>query len=160
VNDRRAPEVNHERPLPDLVCASCRAHHPVAGLAWRCDCGGVLDVDDFPMGLDLAALPSRPATMWRYADVLPIDPDPWVTLGEGMTPLVRSSTLPNVRLKLDFLMPTLSFKDRGAVLLATLAKRLGVTSAMVDSSGNAGTAAAAYFARAGIPCTVLVPGHG
>jgi len=109
------------------------------------------------MGLDLAALPSRPATMWRYADVLPIDPDPWVTLGEGVTPLVRSSTLPNVRLKLDFLMPTLSFKDRGAVVLATLAKRLGVASAMVDSSGNAGTAAAAYFARAGIPCTVLVP---
>ncbi|MDQ1538489.1 MAG: threonine synthase, partial [Actinomycetota bacterium] len=78
--------------------------------------------------------------MWRYVDVLPIDPDPWVTLGEGVTPLVRSSTLHNVRLKLDFLMPTLSFKDRGAVVLATLAKRLGVSSAMVDSSGNAGTA--------------------
>ena len=62
-----------------------------------------------------------------------------------------------MRLKLDFLMPTLSFKDRGAVVLATLASALGVRSALTDSSGNAGTAAAAYLARAGIPCRVFVP---
>ena len=74
-----------------------------------------------------------------------------------LRPLVPVPGLPNVRLKLDFLMPTLSFKDRGAVLLATLARRLGVERAVVDSSGNAGTAAAAYLARAGVPCEVFVP---
>jgi threonine synthase len=60
-------------------------------------------------------------------------------------------------LKIEFHSPTLSFKDRGAVLLAVLAARIGVRRAMVDSSGNAGTAVAAYFGRAGIGCEVLVP---
>ncbi|MFJ2554611.1 MULTISPECIES: threonine synthase [unclassified Streptomyces] len=142
--------------LPDLVCARCGALHPVAGPAWRCPCGGILDVAPFPVALDPVALTGRPATMWRYAEALPLRVDPRVSLGEGMSPLVES-VLPGVRWKLDFLMPTLSFKDRGAVVLATLAKRLGVRAALVDSSGNAGTAAAAYFARAGIPCRVLVP---
>ncbi|KAA0108456.1 pyridoxal-phosphate dependent enzyme [Mycolicibacterium sp. P1-5] len=78
-------------------------------------------------------------------------------MGEGNTPLVPSRTLPNVRFKLEFLSPTLSFKDRGAVVLAALAAELRVGRAVVDSSGNAGTAVAAYFARAGIDCEVLVP---
>lgn len=59
--------------------------------------------------------------------------------------------------KLDFLMPTLSFKDRGAVMLAELARRLSPERVVADSSGNAGTAVAAYCARAGLPCTVYVP---
>ena len=71
--------------------------------------------------------------------------------------MVRSRSLPRVHLKLEFLSPTLSFKDRGAVVLASLAARLGVRQAVVDSSGNAATAAAAYFARAGIDCRVFVP---
>ncbi len=95
--------------------------------------------------------------MWRYESVLPVPFDADISLGEGGSPIVASRALPHVRLKLDFLMPTLSFKDRGAVVLATLAKRLGVRSALVDSSGNAGTAAAAYFARAGIDVQVFVP---
>lgn len=54
-------------------------------------------------------------------------------------------------------MPTLSFKDRGAVLLAELALRLSPHQVVADSSGNAGTAIAAYCARARLPCTVYVP---
>ena len=54
-------------------------------------------------------------------------------------------------------MPTLSFKDRGAVMLAELARRLAPERVVADSSGNAGTALAAYCARAGLPCTVYVP---
>ncbi len=95
--------------------------------------------------------------MWRYTGTMPVPQDPTISLGEGMSPIVVAAGHPNVRLKLDFLMPTLSFKDRGAVVLATLAKRLGIDAAMVDSSGNAGTAVAAYFARANIACTVYVP---
>ncbi|GAA3559201.1 pyridoxal-phosphate dependent enzyme [Mycolicibacterium helvum] len=83
--------------------------------------------------------------------------DSSITLGEGNTPVVPSLTLAGARFKLEFFSPTLSFKDRGAAVLASLAAHLGVGKAVVDSSGNAGTAAAAYFARAGIDCEVLVP---
>ena len=74
-----------------------------------------------------------------------------------MTPLVTAPGRPDVRLKVDCLMPTGSFKDRGAVLLAALASGLDVGRMVADSSGNAGTAIAAYAARAGIPCEVYVP---
>lgn len=143
--------------LPDLLCSECAATYPVESLAWRCVCGGLLDLAELSIELDAAALPGRTLSLWRYAEALPIAVNPAVTLGEGFSPLVPCRALAAVQLKLDFLLPTLSFKDRGAVVLATLAKRLGVHSAMVDSSGNAGTAMAAYFGRAGIDCTVYVP---
>jgi len=60
-------------------------------------------------------------------------------------------------LKVDYLMPTGSFKDRGAVMLAALARQLSARTMIADSSGNAGTAIAAYAARAGIGCDVYVP---
>ncbi|TFD65732.1 threonine synthase [Cryobacterium ruanii] len=143
--------------LPDLVCSECATPYPVESLAWRCACGGVLDVAEFDFQVDAAALRRRVPSLWRYAEALPIEVDPAITLGEGLSPLIPSRSFAHVQLKLDFLLPTLSFKDRGAVVLATLATRLGVRSAMVDSSGNAGTAMAAYFGRAGIGCTVYVP---
>jgi threonine synthase len=121
--------------FPPLVCRSCGREFDVAELVWRCPCGGLFDVSG----------------TWE-----PLI-DPSITLGEGNTPLVPSQTLPSVRFKLEFLSPTLSFKDRGAAVLASLAAHLRVGKAVVDSSGNAGTAAAAYFARAGIDCEVLVP---
>jgi threonine synthase len=95
--------------------------------------------------------------MWRYAAVLPVPFDAELTMGEGLTPLVAAPGTSALRLKLDFLMPTLSFKDRGAVVLAGLAKLLGAAPLVVDSSGNAGTAMAAYAARAGLSCEVFVP---
>jgi threonine synthase len=120
--------------LPPLVCRSCGREFDVAELVWRCPCGGLFDVGE----------------QWQ-----PVV-DPSITLGEGDTPLIGSQTLP-VRFKLEFFSPTMSFKDRGAAVLASLAAQLQVGKAVVDSSGNAGTAAAAYFARAGIDCQVLVP---
>ncbi|WP_233209202.1 pyridoxal-phosphate dependent enzyme [Mycobacterium sp. ENV421] len=129
--------------LPPLQCRSCGREFEVAELVWRCPCGGVLDVTE----------------RWRPdgESVLPVPVGASITLGEGNTPMIPSKTLPAVRFKLEFLSPTLSFKDRGAVVLAALADRLGIGESVVDSSGNAGTAAAAYFARAGIDCQVLVP---
>ncbi|KDF02216.1 pyridoxal-5'-phosphate-dependent protein subunit beta [Mycolicibacterium aromaticivorans JS19b1 = JCM 16368] len=129
--------------LPPLQCRSCAREFDVAELVWRCPCGGVLDVIE----------------TWRPDgdSVLPVPVGASTTLGEGNTPMIPSKTSPGIRFKLEFLNPTLSFKDRGAVVLAALAERLGVGEVVVDSSGNAGTAAAAYFARAGINCQVLVP---
>ncbi len=141
-------------PFPDLICLSCGSTYAVDSLAWHCGCGGVFDIA--AGGTPLSA-PADRNSLWRYESVLPVPFDERLSLGEGMTPIVRSRTRPDVRFKLDFLMPTSSFKDRGAVVLATLAARLGVRSALTDSSGNAGTSAAAYLGRAGIACRVYVP---
>ena len=142
-----------------LRCAACGDQYPLQDLAWRCAaCGGVLDLAGFtpiiPPASDLAG---RPATLWRYAGALPVAEPADISLGEGMTPLVTAPDLPGVLLKIDYLMPTGSFKDRGAVVLTALARQLAVRRMIADSSGNAGTAIAAYAARARIPCEVYVP---
>ncbi|UOR14030.1 threonine synthase [Halobacillus amylolyticus] len=99
--------------------------------------------------------------MWRYQEALPFEdqePPSAITLGEGMTPLVSlDGRNPNILMKMDYLMPTGSFKDRGAAVLIAKAKELGVTSVIADSSGNAGTSIAAYCARANIDCHIYVP---
>jgi threonine synthase len=142
-----------------LRCATCGREHPLSDLPWRCAaCHGVLDLAGFTPAMPaLTELATRRPTLWRYAEALPIPEPHDITMGEGMTPLVTAPGQPGVVLKADYLMPTGSFKDRGAVLLAALAARLGVTRLLADSSGNAGTAIAAYAARAGIACDVYVP---
>lgn len=142
-----------------LHCPACDNHYALQDLAWRCtDCHGVLELSGFspafPSPSDLAW---RAPTLWRYAEALPIAEPADITLGEGMTPLVTAPGRSDVRLKVDYLMPTGSFKDRGAVLLAALGRSLAVGRMIADSSGNAGTAIAAYAARAGIACEVYVP---
>ena len=77
-------------------------------------------------------------------------------MGEGMTPVIRFDD--DVLLKMDYLMPTLSFKDRGAAVLVAHCKSIGVENVVQDSSGNAGNSVAAYCARAGIACEIFVPG--
>jgi threonine synthase len=147
--------------LPTLAlrCATCGRTHALSDLPWRCaGCHGILDLAGFtPAMPTLTDLATRRPTLWRYAEALPIPEPHDITMGEGLTPLVTAPAQPGVALKADYLMPTGSFKDRGAVLLAALAARLGVIRLVADSSGNAGTAVAAYAARAGIACDVYVP---
>ncbi len=99
----------------------------------------------------------RSGGLWRYADRLPVSEVPGLSMGEGWTPLIPAGDGDGVHLKLEFLMPTGSFKDRGAVVLVAGAVHGGARHLIADSSGNAGSAIAAYAARAGIPCTVFVP---
>ncbi|MCX5399455.1 threonine synthase [Streptomyces sp. NBC_00102] len=143
-------------PLPPYRCPLDGTRAEAAGTGWCCPrCGGPWDLDFTPSGpLDRDALARRVNSLWRYREALPLA-DPAVSLGEGRTPLVELTG--TVSAKLDHLMPTLSFKDRGAVMLAELARRLGPARVVADSSGNAGTSVAAYCARAGLPCTVYVP---
>ena len=98
--------------------------------------------------------------MWRYLETLPFGADGiWneLTMGEGYTPLVDVHPgNGDTKAKLDFLMPTSSFKDRGAVMLVSLAVEVGAKRLVIDSSGNSGTAVAAYAARAGLPCEVYM----
>jgi threonine synthase len=111
--------------------------------------------------LTLGALGGRGHSMWRYEEVLPgVEP---VTLGEGMTPLVHARRL-GARLGLDRLYvkdegqnPTASFKARGLAAAVSVAKSLGVETIALPTAGNAGGAAAAYAAQAGIRCVVAMP---
>ncbi|MBV9800836.1 MAG: pyridoxal-phosphate dependent enzyme [Solirubrobacterales bacterium] len=104
--------------------------------------------------------PSGPGGLWRYRACIPVGDDiaARLTLGEGHTPIVSAgSDLEGVALKLEFVFPTLSFKDRGEVVLIASAVERGARRVVADSSGNAGSAIAAYAARAGLECQVFVP---
>jgi threonine synthase len=99
----------------------------------------------------------------RYRERLPFAPgDPLVTLQEGSTPLLRAPVLSElvgttVRLKLEGANPTGSFKDRGMTCAVSAAVREGARAVICASTGNTAGSAAAYAARAGITCAVIVP---
>jgi len=101
------------------------------------------------------SLCGRPATMWRYREVLPGD-DP-VTLGEGFTPMLPSREYPGVYIKDEGLNPTGSFKARGLCAAVTMAKQYGLKKLAVPSAGNAASALAAYCAAAGIEAHIFMP---
>lgn len=134
-------------------------------LRYRCDCGNALNLAETSHIRSKGsrhtqwALRNGILSLWRYREALPIAADTdIVTLGEGMTPLTPlEATAPEHLVKLDYLCPTGSYKDRGASVLLTHLKALGVEAVVEDSSGNAGAAIAAYSARAGIRCTIYCP---
>jgi threonine synthase len=111
-----------------------------------------------------SAVASRRADLWRYAEVLPVrDPAARLSLGEGWTPLLdapRIATRLGVRrvlIKEEGQNPTGSFKARGLCLAVARALELGARELALPSAGNAGSAAAAYGAAAGLPVHVVVP---
>jgi len=111
-----------------------------------------------------AAMASRPPSLWRYRELLPLpfDEEP-VTLGEGMTPLIpcprlgRELGLSRLSVKDESQLPTGSFKSRGMTLAVSLAKHFGLTRLAIPTAGNAGGALAAYGARAGMEVFVFMP---
>jgi threonine synthase len=144
--------------MPDLACAACGRGAAYADGRWRCDCGGPFESrQDRPF--PRAALAQRPRGLWRYWEAFPLPgPEAAVTLGEGMTPLLPLRwDGAGLVCKLEFLAPTGSFKDRGATVLLSLARHLGVARVVEDSSGNAAAAVAAYAAAAGVACDLFVP---
>lgn len=142
--------------LPGYICSEDGTRADARTAPWRCPvCGGPWDLDFAPDPASPLEPAAGPNSLWRYGAVLPLPGAFSVSLAEGHTPLVPLAD--RVHAKLDFLMPTLSFKDRGAVMLAELARRLAPNRVVADSSGNAGTSVAAYCARAGLDCEVFVP---
>lgn len=107
---------------------------------------------------------SRPPSLWRYRELLPLplDVEP-VTFGEGMSPLLpchrlgASLGLNNLLVKDESQLPTGSFKSRGMTMAVSMAKWLGVKRLALPTAGNAGGAAAAYGARAGMEVFVFMP---
>ncbi|GAB4409387.1 MAG: pyridoxal-phosphate dependent enzyme [Bacteroidia bacterium] len=126
---------------------------------WRSASGALLDLDIQPV-FDPDLMRRRPPGMWRYLEALPLlDPDRRIELGETATPLVPLRLDgQEVHVKLDYLFPSGSYKDRGAALLISHARALGIGQVVQDSSGNAGCAVAQYCAAAGIACDIFVPG--
>ncbi len=109
-------------------------------------------------------LRDREPTMWRYRELMPLLPgDEPVTLGEGFTPLPHATRLgaslglSKLYIKDESLNPTNSFKARGQSAAITRARALGATTIALPTAGNAGNAAAAYSAAAGLACEVFIP---
>ncbi|MSO62808.1 MAG: threonine synthase [Acidobacteria bacterium] len=109
-------------------------------------------------------LAGREPNMWRYREMMPLLPgDVPITLGEGFTPLLHAKRLggalglERLFIKDESLNPTNSFKARGQSAAVTRAKALGATTIALPSAGNAGNAAAAYSAAAGLKCEVFLP---
>jgi threonine synthase len=127
-------------------------------MRWKCDCGTFLDLE-FEPKFPMRKILKRGPTLWRYREALPIArEESIVSMGEGVTPLeTMHFEGRRVLIKVDYLFPTGSYKDRGATLLISKAKEQGVRKVVEDSSGNAGSAIAAYCARAGMTCEIYVP---
>ncbi|MCL6450784.1 MAG: threonine synthase [Acetobacteraceae bacterium] len=153
--------------LTHLECSLCGRRYPGARLHNLCACGGPLlaryDLAGVARALDPGRLKSRPPTMWRYRELLPVGPDALpVTLGEGFTPLLPCDRLGG-RLGLGRLYvkdesrnPTGTFKDRGASCAVSRLRELGAGGVVLATAGNAGAAWAAYSARAGLELQVFV----
>lgn len=143
----------------NLWCPACGERYPLDTERWRCTCGATFDLEGAP-AFRPGDIVENDTTMWRYRAALGFEGEPPVTMGEGWTPLVPAEFNGQaVRLKLEYLNPTGSFKDRGASVLATLFRAQGATRLVDDSSGNAGAALAAYSARAGLRATLYVPAN-
>lgn len=139
------------------VCNSCRRSYPPQSTEWRCTCGGRLSLTNEPVFSKEHIVSGEPS-LWRYQHVLPVSEQFHLKLGEGWTPLVqREIGGHDVLLKLDHLFPSGSYKDRGAAVLMSKVKELGVERVVEDSSGNAGAAVAAYAAAAGVTADIYVP---
>ncbi len=143
-----------------LECTKCGAHLTADHPQTICPKdGGVLyvryDLANLKLNFKGESLPARPATMWRYAGVLP-DATP-VSLGEGFTPLLSSMEFPGVYIKDEGLNPTGSFKARGMCVAVTMAKAYGLKKLAAPSAGNAASALAAYAAAAGLEAHIFMP---
>jgi len=149
-----------------LECSRCHVASSAKALAGLCRCGGILlaryRLEEAARTMTPAAIAKRSPTLWRYAEVLPGSDDP-VTLGEGMTPLLPlrflgpSLGVETVFMKDEALNPTGSFKARGMATAVTMARSLGVRRLALPSAGNAGSAAAAYGALAGLSVDLFLP---
>jgi threonine synthase len=144
-----------------IECSACGTHYPPRELHNLCTkCGGPLLVQ-----YEISRAPElrvqtrlRSATMWRFAEVLPVEEDDEViSIGEGITPMLPSRLSPNLLIKDESKNPTRSFKSRGMAAAVTMAKKLGAKSLAAPTAGNAGCALAAYGARAGLPVFVAMP---
>ena len=155
--------------LSHLECSQCGLKHDAPKVQTVCtSCGKVLlaryGLRQLKSHLSKNELSSRPATLWRYRELLPVqDESNIISLGEGMTPIIKLSSLgktlgvDNLWMKDEGLNPTGSFKARGMSVAVSKAKEFGITELATPSAGNAGGALAAYAARAKMNAHIFLP---
>ncbi|OWZ83545.1 pyridoxal-phosphate dependent enzyme [Natranaerobius trueperi] len=118
------------------ICLECNKTYPINSLEYKCECGGLFDYCG--------------STIKNKIEL--------ISLGESKTPIIEKCIEGiNLKLKLDYYMPSGSFKDRGAKTLVSTLKDFQVTEIVEDSSGNAGASIAAYSAAANIKCHIYLP---
>ncbi len=141
----------------NFICSKCGLKEEISTRKPKCQCGGLWKLDFKPPKFDLSLIDGSEWSIFRYRKFMPLEGEYWrdISLGEGRTPIIRFDE--DVLLKMDYLMPTLSFKDRGAAVLIAHCKSIGVDSVLQDSSGNAGNSIAAYSAKVGIDCEIFLP---
>jgi len=151
-----------------LQCPKCREKYKSEHLIQLCKCGSPLlvhyDLEKVTAVLSRDKLAGRRTDLWRYSELLPVkNAGNIVSLGEGMTPLLRLEnlgseiSLANLYMKDEGILPTGTFKDRGAATGVSRAKELGVNILIMPTNGNAGAAWASYAARAGMRAVIVMP---
>ena len=154
--------------LSHLDCPRCGTRHDADQVQGTCPCGSpLLARYDLPLVASQASareIAGRPADLWRYHELLPVRCAAHVvSLGEGMTPLVpmprigQALGVPGLLMKDEGLLPTGTFKARGAAVGVSRAAELGVAAIAMPTNGNAGAAWSVYAARAGMRSLVAMP---
>ncbi|MGX1194739.1 threonine synthase [Metabacillus sp. SLBN-84] len=151
-----------------LECPKCGTEYSVKDVQQLCTCGSPLLVryhlDQVKSTLTKEEISRRENSLWRYHELLPVeDAKHVVSMGEGMTPLLKMDRLgteyglTQLLMKDEGLIPTGSFKARGAAVGISKAKELGVKTFAMPTNGNAGAAWSLYAARAGMEPYVIMP---
>lgn len=139
------------------VDPSTGATYPIGTPRWRSDTGGPLLISPLA-GIGRAAIERGTRSLWRYRAALAVPVADPVSLGEGMTPLLRRRFRGiEAHFKCEWLSPSGSFKDRGASVMISVLRQQGIGHLLEDSSGNGGAAVATYAAAAGIRARILTP---
>src|SRR5712691_4825924 len=151
-----------------LKCRECGREYPIKLLAGCEECFGPLEADyhyeAIAKVLTPAVIASRPKTIWKYRELLPLEADPKIGLSTGGTPLVRAERLgrklgiDNLYLKNDGVnSPTLSFKDRVSAVAINKALEIKLQAVVCASTGNLANSVAANAAAGGVPAYILIP---
>ncbi len=151
-----------------LACPKCDATYESEQIIQLCRCGAPLlvhyDLERVRSAVSKEDLVARPPDLWRYQELLPVKQEAnRVCLGEGLTPLLplkklgREIGLPNLFMKDEGIIPTGTFKARGAAVGVSRAKELGIEALAMPTNGNAGAAWAVYCAAAGIKAIIVMP---
>ena len=150
-----------------LECSLCKKSFEAGKAHNLCDCGGPLlvryDLEKARLNWSRDQIAKGPNSMWRYGAMLPPRPESIVSLGEGMTPLIRTRRLgerlraSDLWIKDEGLNPTGSFKARGLSCAVSMLVEFGIRKVAIPSAGNAASAMAAYAAAAGIESHIFMP---
>ena len=141
-------------------CFDCGTETEFSLFRWRCECGGAWEPASSP-AFDLSKIVAEDYSLWRYGKLFGLDLEkPLKRMGVGWTPLAPIRLFDRkVFLKLEYLSPSGSFKDRGVSAMVNQLAFMGAKMLVEDSSGNAGASLAAHAARFGIRSQIFVPDY-